>query len=41
MSSDEYLSVILSKIGLPDTNGSTEDIIPDDDLVGTEVIETK
>ena len=33
MSSDEYLSVILSKISLPDTNGSTEDIIPDDDLV--------
>ena len=29
----EYLNIILTKIGLPDTEGSTEDIVPDDDLV--------
>ena len=37
----EYLNIILTKIATPDAGGSTEDVIPDDDLVGTEVIETK
>jgi hypothetical protein len=29
----QYLNIVLTKIALPDTDGSTEDVIPDDDLV--------
>lgn len=29
----EYLNVILSRIVLPDTDGSTEDVVPDDDII--------
>jgi hypothetical protein len=29
----QYLNIVLTKITLPDTDGSTEDVIPDDDLV--------
>ena len=37
----KYVNTMLTRIAVPDITGSTEDVIPDDDLVGTEVIQTK
>lgn len=40
-SSVKYVNTLVTRIAVPDINGSTEDVIPDDDLVGTDVIQTR
>lgn len=37
----QYLNIVLTKIALPDTGGSTEDVVPDEDIVVTPVLITK
>ena len=37
----KYVNTLMTRIAVPDINGSTEDVIPDDDLVGTEINQTK
>lgn len=40
-STTKYVNTVVTRIAVPDINGSTEDVIPDDDLVGTEINQTK
>lgn len=40
-STTKYVNTVLTKIAVPNIDGSTEDVIPDDDLVATPVNATK
>ena len=40
-STTKYVNTVVTRIAVPDINGSTEDVIPDDDLVATPVNTTR